>query len=138
MADRDEMTASAQRRVDELLAFEFDSTANWAATQLRHGGNCYVELCPGDSTKYAIAIVQWHNVHHGRLQPGYQDRWFMAHSFGPLYEWGGGAPVHWSYVRDKWVFGNTPTADYTAMVIARFLNTLSPLLPRAGDTPPSS
>ncbi len=132
MSPLQQQRALAQQRVDELLEFEFESTANWAATQLRHGGNCYVQLCPGDSTKYEIGILQWHNF-NGRLQPGYQDRWFMAHTFGPLYEWGGGAPVHWSYVRDKWVPGNTVTQDYTAMVLTRFLNTLSPILPRSTD-----
>lgn len=121
-------TEEIQRRVDDLDEHQFQLSANWAATQLHHGGNAYVELTPGDMTRYPIGILQWHNINNGRLLPGFQHRWFVATTYGPMYEWGGAAEVHWSYVLDKWITRPGYTGKYAAMIFTRFLNTLSPLI----------
>jgi hypothetical protein len=131
MSESDE---SLDARVDALAQYEFNIAAQWCATQLRHHGSAYIALTPRDATSYKIAVLQWANYDRV-LKPGFQDRWFMAHSFGPLYEWGGAAEVHWSYVLDKWCPPGTGTARWTARVLARFLNTLSPLVPRSTDPP---
>ena len=132
--DQMESDESLDARVAALDQYEFGIAAQWTATQLRHHGSAYVALTPRDATSYKIAVLQWANYNaNGRgLQDGFQDRWFMAHSFGPLYEWGGAAPVHWSYVLDKWCTP-TQTSRWTARILARYLNTLSPLVPRSTD-----
>lgn len=129
MSESDE---SLDLRIAALDQHDFTVSANWAATQLRHHGSAYISLQPGDGTDYRIAILQHGNINNGRLLDGFQDRWMVAHSFGPLYEWGGAAEVHWSYVLDKWC-NQSPCRGWTARILARFLNTLSPLVPRSTD-----
>lgn len=118
----------SEHPVDELDQYEFDDKAAMAASMLAGHGHAFVDLQPGDATTYKIVVVQ--PLIAFRLSDTgwmlYPDTYWVGTSFGPLYQWHPHNSGHtsWDYVLSKWVAGNGGTAEWTARVIARFLNTL--------------
>lgn len=116
---------------EELQQFEFDELSTHAAAMLRGHGHAFVDLQPGDGTTYKIAVVQPLEAafQHPEFCPsGYKivpGRYFVGTSFGPLYPTPLKGGYDWGYVLDHFVHGNNGTAEWTARVIARFLNALS-------------
>lgn len=117
-------------RVDALDDYEFDTWADTAAAMLREHHHAYVRLEPGDGTSYRIAVVQ-------PMEPemilqdtvwveGFVpiDRYFVATQFGPLYEMNKMGGYQWGYVADHWLPDMRASQEWTARVLARFLNAL--------------
>lgn len=117
-----------EERVDALGQWEFDDKATMAASMLTGHGHAYVDLQPGDATTYKIVIVQpLIAAHPGRSATGwtiYPDTYWVGTSFGPLWQYSPKNLYSWDYVADKWVPGQRAHTEWTARVIARFLNTL--------------
>lgn len=124
-------------RVDELDQHEFDLYADIAAEDLRLYRFTLVELQPGDGTRYPISIVMpptpeqhvrrraWRDMHPDEpIEAG--GVFFVSTAYGPMYQWHG-TTVSWDYVLEKWVQPSA-SANWTARVLSRFLNTLSPIV----------
>lgn len=137
---------NVEERIANLLSFEFESSAIYAATMIDRYGFAYVTLSPGDGTKYEISIISpptnWQYNHFHQLcamlpgettPPTFQDRfsgsYFVATQLGPMYRWEGTEIGNWTYVHEKWTRGRAEVDKWTARVLFRFLNTLAPLLP---------
>lgn len=111
---------------DALGQFEFDDKAAMAASMLTRFGHAFVDLQPGDATTYKIVVVQPLIAARDDGWRIYPDTYWVGTSFGQLYQFHPRhAPYSWDYVLDKWVGGEGGTAQWTARVIARFLNTLA-------------
>lgn len=115
--------------VDSLDQFEFDDKASMAASMLAGHGHAFVDLQPGDGTTYKIVVVQpLIAAHSNRSATGwtiYPNAYWVGTSFGPLYPTPLKGGYDWGYVLEHFVYGNGGTAEWTARVIARFLNALS-------------
>lgn len=115
--------------VDLLDQWEFDDKATMAVSMLSEWGHAFVDLQPGDGTTYKIVVVQpLLAAHPARSATGWTvvpDRYYVGTSFGPLYPTPLKGGYHWDYVRSHFVHGEGGTSEWTARVIARFLNTLS-------------
>lgn len=126
------MSTSVEERVAALDPKHFVEYAQFAAKQLNATGHAFVVLTPGDGTQYRISIVKPHvrdprtTDEPSKTREGdaylFHDKYFVATQFGPLYEWSPKNWMSWDYVADKWV---TDGREWTARVIARFLNALA-------------
>ena len=96
--------------VDELPQVEFDAAAARALTSLREKDHAFVDLSPGDATRYRIALV-------GEEEP---HRLWVASNFGVLAILPD-TRLHWDYVSSHML---EREHEWTARVITRFLNTL--------------
>lgn len=115
---------------DELDQYDFDDKATMAASMLKGHGHAFVDLQPGDGTTYKIIVVQpLVPVHTHLSATGWEvythDTYWVATSFGPLYPTPLKGGYDWGYVLGHFVHGDGGTAEWTARVLARFLNTLS-------------
>lgn len=123
--------------VDELDQSEFDEKAEMARAMLAGHGHAYVDLQPGDATTYKIVVVQpLIAVHPQQSETGwkiYPDTYWVGTSFGPLSQWNPEAEMDWDYVCGKWVIGLRGHVEWTARVIARFLNTLAATMRNEDD-----
>lgn len=127
-------------RVAELPDFKFAEAASFAAMSLSRYGFAYVQLAPGDSTLYEIAIVRpptmeqwrrhdWMMANRPDDLPELGDSYFIATGFGPLYRWEGREIGEWTYVFEKWTRARPGTPDeWTARVLLRFINELAKIL----------
>ncbi len=122
--------------VDDLHHYEFVVTADWTATQLDRIGFAHSKLSPGDGTSYDISMIrpptmtEFHFcLRNPERLPTFGDHYYMAHSFGPLYEWTGEIG-DWTYVHEKWTQRRGGTDEWTARVLFRFLNTLHSVIER--------
>lgn len=97
--------------VDDLKQYEFDAVAEQAASDLADHGAAFVLLQPGDATRYLITIVR---------DP--RGRYWLASSFGAIYEWSPEMTCHWDYVSSHYL--DRPH-EWTARVLARFMQTLA-------------
>lgn len=121
--------------VDQLDQAAFDVAAVNAAETLNEHGCAFVHLEPGDATRYAISIVRPREIGEigfklfdGSPVHGWKmtDRYYVATSFGPLYEFNPSGGYDWGYVLSHWLpHCQASYAEHTARVLARFLNTLA-------------
>lgn len=122
--------------VDELAQEGFDVAAVIAHEQLEAHGCCLLNFEPGDMSRYTIAVMQErepgvvahtvftddpHDIYGWEIT----DRYWLATQYGPLYRWDPKHHVHWDYVASHFV---ADRREWTARVLARFLNTLSDLI----------
>lgn len=117
--------------VDQLDQGAFDVAAVNAAETLHEHGCAFVCLEPGDATRYQISIVRPREIGEigfklfdGSPVHGWKmtDRYYVASSFGALYEWSPKFRVHWDYADSHFLDQHN---EWTARVLARFLNTLA-------------
>lgn len=101
-----------RHRVDELPQVEFDAAAKSALDSLVEHGHAFVDLQPGDATRYKIVVVK-----HPLCD---DDRLWVASTFGGLAEIPD-TKLHWDYVSSHML---AREHEHTARVITRFLNTL--------------
>lgn len=137
MMSSPEQQATMDARMLELNADEFISWAEHCVLSLRTFGYAYARLSPGDMTSYQISIVQpirpfaWQTWEHNSRKLGeaapypLNKEFFVATQFGPLYGWDGQEGVVWQYAHEKWTKGRGGTDEWTARIIARFLNTVA-------------
>lgn len=122
------MEQSVAERFDALDQGIFDDAATWAARQINRMGHAFIDLQPGDATTYKIAIVCETRVSQNEPVPDRIRHMWVATSFGQMYPFSGQGGYDWGYVMDHWLPYHpvrSQTAEWTARVIARFLNTLS-------------
>lgn len=102
-----------RHRVDDLDQIVFDRAALTALASLHsEREHAFVELCPGDATRYQIAIIGVEAFDRHYL--------LVATSFGPLVAWPD-TKLHWDYVSSHML---DREHEWTARVITRFLNTV--------------
>jgi hypothetical protein len=101
--------------VDQLNQAAFDELARLMTDDLRSDGYAIGALEPNDMTRYVFAVM---------LDKG-NHCWF-ANSFGPLYQWARTGHTDWGYVLSHYIGEpQRGSAEWTARVISRFLNTLA-------------
>lgn len=111
----------SEHPVDEIDQAEFDYAAGYAAISLAKLGSAFVVMEPGDGTSYKIALIR--RTAMGVDGPEIIERGlWMASTFGALYPVNLEVRYHWDYVDSH--FLDKPH-EWTARVLARFLNTLA-------------
>ena len=126
------MTKGIADQVAGLAAEPFEASAVWAAARLKATGSAVVELAPGDYTSYRLAFVSRSTFWAEDCEVGYGRGYIVScfSSFSHRCEL-------WDGTRDGADLGNisallacgdtwaTPSHEYTAAVIARFLERLA-------------
>lgn len=111
--------------VDELEQAEFDYHAGLAAADIAQRGASLVILAPGDCTRYVLAFVKPARM-NGEGVMVVEDRpLWMGTSFGELYQVDPHGGYHWGYVAEHWLRDMKSSQEWTARVIARFINALA-------------